>query len=138
MEADCKKEIVQLHTFFEEWFNGTLEQTKTNFRRVEEVLDPDFELITPSGIKQSRKELIPLLWEAAGSRVNTKSPLDIWIENYLFRPIGTDLYLVTYEEWQKDEERKRGRLSTAVFKKTVNEYNNLCWLHVHETWLSQS
>ena len=135
METTCKKEIIELHTFFEEWFNGAIEQTRTNFRRLENVLDSNFTLITPSGIKQSREELIPLLWEAAGSRVNKESPLDIWIENYLFKQLGSDLYLVTYEEWQKDEKRKRGRLSTAIFKKEMNEYNNLLWLHVHETWL---
>jgi hypothetical protein len=135
LETICKKEIIELHTFFEEWFNGALEKTRTNFKRVENVLDSNFTLITPSGLKKSRDELITLLWEAAGSRINTESPLDIWIENYLFEQVGTGLFLVTYEEWQKDEKRKRGRLSTAIFKKVTNDYNNLLWLHVHETWL---
>jgi hypothetical protein len=135
LKNNCIKEITELHTFFEEWFNGTLDQNKTNFRRVEKVLDTNFELITPNGIKQSRKEIISLLWEACGSRADTENPLNIWIENHIFKQIGTDLYIATYEEWQKDQQKKRGRLSTAVFQKEMNEYNDLVWLHVHETWL---
>ena len=63
--------------------------------------------------------------------------MNIWIENFNFRQISNELFLVTYEEWQKIDTDNKGRLSTAIFQKYENKFNGINWLHVHETWLGE-
>jgi hypothetical protein len=63
--------------------------------------------------------------------------MKIWIENFSFRLIREDIFLVTYEEWQKTNGEDKGRLSTVIFCKSSNKFNGIVWLHVHETWLSE-
>jgi len=63
--------------------------------------------------------------------------MTIWIENFDFKELSNDLFLVMYEEWQKIEDKNKGRLSTAIFQKCENKFNGIKWLHVHETWLGE-
>ena len=136
MEQQCYNEIVELHSFFENWFNAKLDKNDDIFQRFPSVLDDNFELITPSGQKHTQEEILELVWNAHASRANTGSPMKIWIENFSFWLIREDIFLVTYEEWQKTNGEDKGRLSTAIFKSCENEINNINWCHVHEVWLS--
>jgi hypothetical protein len=137
MEQQCYNEIVELHSFFEDWFNAKLDKNEGMFQRFPGVLDDKFELIAPSGLRFTKNEIIQIIWDAHASRVNTGSPMKIWIENFSFRLIREDVFLVTYEEWQKTNGEDKGRLSTAIFCKCANDFNGIAWLHVHETWLSK-
>ena len=136
MEKQCYTEIIELHSFFQDWFNGKLEMNEKNFQRFPEVLDTNFELITPRGEKYSRKEILQLVWKSHASRKNSVNPMTIWIENFTFRMITSDIFLVTYEEWQKIESKNQGRLSTAIFSKNLNKFNGIDWVHVHVVFLS--
>ena len=60
----------------------------------------------------------------------------IWIKNYQFRQISDSLFLAIYEEWQTIDNTDKGRVSTALFMKQKNNFQDLIWFHVHETWLS--
>jgi hypothetical protein len=135
MESECKNEIIELHSFFESWFNGELPKSEESFHRFDSVLHTNFQLITPRGEKITQDEIITSIWNAYNSRSQTNPPMQIWIENYSFKPINKNIFVATYEEWQKIETGNQGRLSTVIFIKETNDYNNLSWLHVHETWL---
>ena len=63
--------------------------------------------------------------------------MKIWIENFNYKQISTEAFLVIYEEWQKIDAFNKGRLSTAIFRKSENRFNSLAWVHVHETWLNE-
>ena len=45
-----ENEIQELYTFFEQWYRGTIENSDEDFRRLEDVLAPEFTLITLSDI----------------------------------------------------------------------------------------
>ncbi|MHA1946648.1 MAG: hypothetical protein ACXAC6_18090 [Candidatus Hodarchaeales archaeon] len=129
MEQQCYNEIVELHSFFENWFNAKLDRKEDIFQRFPNVLADEFELIAPSGQKHTRNEILKLVWNAHASRATTGSPMKIWIENFNFKRISDSIFVVTYEEWQKIVEENKGRLSTAIFRKCANNFNGITWLH---------
>lgn len=133
MDDRCRKEVEELHRFFQDWFNGQLEPTDHNFQRFSGVMAEGFEILSPDGGRMTRSEILARVREGHGSS-NDKS-FRIWIENYESRAIARDLLLVTYEEWQETGGEKRGRTSSAVFRSKSTTPNGVAWLHVHETWL---
>ncbi len=128
-----KKEIVELHQFFEDWFTGSLKDTDRGFNRLSGVISGDFEIISPSGQTTRRNNLLKAVNQAYASRKAYR----IWIENVRSRSLGDGLYLATYEEWQEVEGKTRGRLSTVIFRDQPGTPNGLLWLYVHETWLPE-
>jgi len=54
------------------------------------------------------------------------------------REAGEKRVPATYEDWQSGEEKKDGRLSTVVLRRTPEASIGLRWLHVEETWLTES
>ena len=60
-----ENEIQELYTFFEQWYRGTIENSDEDFRRLEDVLAPEFTLITLSdiplpGLETASKNLLTL------------------------------------------------------------------------------
>ncbi|MHA1976264.1 MAG: hypothetical protein ACW98I_05125 [Candidatus Hodarchaeales archaeon] len=135
MEAVLNSEVNELHLFFQKWFNGEVHKSNLIFQRFTTVLHPNFVLISPDGRKRSKNEIIQEVWDAYGSRDPQNNPMKIWIENYVYQGEFDSIYIINYEEWQNNNSNNKGRVSTAIFKKASNLYNNLSWLHVHETWL---
>lgn len=125
-------EITALHQFFEDWFNGRLEQTEAAFARFATVTAPEFHIIAPSGTITARAELVARLWHAHNSRPGAR----IWVENVRLCASRDDITIATYEEWQQHGSAPaRARLSTAVLVADAAQPNGLAWLHVHETWI---
>ncbi len=137
MKKNIEHEIIDLHQFFQDWFNAEIDNTEKEFARFSEVMADDFEIISPSGIRTVKNELEQKLSQAYGFRVNEASPFRIWIENIEVRQIEKELYISTYEEWQEIDGESKGRLSTALFKTKSDTPNGLLWLHVHETCLPE-
>jgi hypothetical protein len=135
MDDACKKEVIELHQFFEDWNQGKLAKTEEQFRRFSEAVASDFEIISPGGGSLSRAEILGRVREGHGSSRSTD--FRIWIENYRGRLISDELVLVTYEEWQSQDGKNIGRVSTAVFRREPDAPNGVLWLHVHETWLPE-
>lgn len=130
----CLREIEDLHEFFEDWLSGELPNTDEAFLRLDRALGTDFWLIHPSGEWRSRDDILTGLRQAHGSRPG----LIIEFEDVQLREAGEELIAATYEEWQRSKEQKDGRLSTVVFRRALKAPHGLRWLHVHETWLSES
>jgi hypothetical protein len=128
----CETEIVGLHRFFVRWYRGELDATGEDFARVSDVLTEDFRMVNPDGVVVARSELLTGLRRNHGSRSES---FDIRIENVSYRPVGRSAAAVTYEEWQTEGGRARGRVSTAIFREHSSTPNGVEWLHVHETWL---
>ena len=136
MDERCRKEVEELHQFFQNWFTGHLDPSDKDFQRFSNVMADGFEIISPDGGRMKRSEILTRVRDGHGS--SKGEGFRIWIENYRSRPIGNDLLLVTYEEWQEAGSDKRGRVSTAVFRPKSETPNGVEWLHVHETWLSEA
>lgn len=137
MANRAEKEVVDLHQFFEDWFNGKLDNNETEFDRFDAVMAADFEIINPAGVSSSRAGIIDRLQGSHGFQSGATEPMRIWIENVRSRALSGELHLVTYEEWQETEGVTRGRLSTAIFSNKAGTPNGVQWHHVHETWLPE-
>ncbi|GAB4518067.1 MAG: hypothetical protein OHK0046_25350 [Anaerolineae bacterium] len=127
---DYAQEIIDLHQFFEDWFNARLEQSA--FSRFADTMAAHFVIISPGGQLSERPALLDGLRAAYGQRPG----LRIWIENIRLRHQQNTLLIVTYEEWQQhNDSPPTARLSTVVFQQEAAMPHGLMWLHVHETWL---
>ena len=131
MITRVENEIIQLHQFFQDWYNNELARTEANFARCAEVLAPDFSIIFPGGEIVYQQPLLESLHKAHNSRDGMR----IWIKNVQMRHQIGDLILATYEEWQEIEGKITARLSSVFLQKAPSKPNGLLWLHVHETWI---
>lgn len=132
-EERCKKEVAELHQFFQDWFQGKLDDTDEAFARFGGVMAEGFEIISPAGKAMKRDVILGAVRGGHGNEPDA----NIWIENHRHLLTQGELSLVSYEEWQITDDTKRGRLSTALLRVTEGTPNNLQWLHVHETWLGK-
>jgi hypothetical protein len=122
-----------LHEFFERWFNGTLENTDTEFARFTTVLHPDFSMVAPAGETLDRDTVLQLVREAHASS-DVAAPLRIEIHNVVNRAVSGDGALVTYEEWQFAGDRLHNRrTSTAYFLRAPATPAGVVWRHLHES-----
>lgn len=133
----CRREVEDLHHFFEDWFNGKVENTDGAYARFADVLAEGFVIVSPNGQLQDRQAVIDGLRSAYAPEGT--EPVRIWVEGFeLRRRIPTeagDVAVVTYEEWIQRGENRRGRVSTAILRQREGTPNGIEWLHVHETWL---
>lgn len=136
MDENCHSEVHDLHRFFAEWLSGRVPFSGHRLRRVEDVLHPDFEMITPSGGLQDRTSLLEALRKGHGGRA-TIPDFTIRVDGYRGRPLTDGLHLVRYREWQTEGTRFRGRLSSALFQQAPDTPNGVQWLHLHEVWLPE-
>lgn len=123
----CKREIIELHEFFEGWFLGQ----SLDFDRVESALDEGFTMISTRGVRRTREELVDSLRRGHGQ--NQGKPFGIEIHNFECHVVEWGLALCTYEEWQTLGEVRIGRLSSALFKAVREAPCGARWLHLHET-----
>ena len=130
----CRREIVTLHEFFEEWFRG--ERSPGAFERLENSLGDGFEQVTPEGTVIDREEVCRLVRDAYDRYDDEAFAIDIrGVE-----PIATHetRALVRYEEWQTSSEGTSGRISTAWLAAPGGDPNAVEWRHLQETWVDQS
>lgn len=133
MEAKCKQEIIELHQFFQDWFRSKLEDSDHEFNRFARVLAQEFTMIAPSGSLNHREAILGMVRHGHGSWRERNGR--IWIENVVTRWQDADMCLVTYEEWQENDELVTARLSTVLFRERFDTPHGVEWVHLHETWL---
>jgi hypothetical protein len=136
MRSDVRTEIEALHAFFEAWFTGVLPDDDSHFARCGEALAPGFTIISPDGRCTGRTDLLVTLRAAHGS--HAPGTFLIRVDDVRVRALPGGLVLATYEEWQESAVARRGRLSSALLGDHADAPGGLTWLHVHETWLSES
>ena len=134
MEERCRREIVDLHQFFEDWFNGKIAPDSDAAGRLDEALAPKFEMVAPEGRVVSREEVVHSVRDAHG-RDAADGGMRIRIENVRCRPLVDAIWLCLYEEWQTRGGTDRGRRSTAVLRRAEHASHGVEWVHLHETWL---
>ena len=126
-----KFEVERLHQFFQDWFNGQLEQSDSGLAPFANALAEDFHMVTPKGQVVDRAGTLETVREFYGSWHDDR----IWIENFIFRCQCGQVAVANYEEWQNIAGNVTRRISTAIFQVPVGGDGHLHWLHVHETLL---
>lgn len=121
-----KKEIRDLHQFFEDYFLGKID--KTSIEILDKVLSDNFNLISPTGSILSKDQIIDLV----NSGYNSTKERKIWVEDIKTRNVG-NLIIAQYYELQRTTNEKSKRISTAIFSYSSNMENHCKWELVHET-----
>lgn len=131
------REIEDIHVFFADWFTGRGEGGAEALQHgLGRRLAPDFAIILPGGEIMVAEDLLDALAGAHGSNPDFR----IAIRNIETRAeLGLGMWLVTYEEWQKNAINStppdNGRISSAVLAEAHTLGLPFQWLHLHETWL---
>lgn len=133
MEAGCKQEIIELHQFFQDWYQGELEESEHEFNRFARVMAEEFSIISPTGSINHRDAILEMVRHSYGSWENRNGR--IWIENVVMHWQDGDMCLLTYEEWQEIDEHITARLSSVLFRDQFATPHGVEWVHLHETWL---
>ena len=131
MRAPTEREIHDLHTFFEAWYRGTIEDTDGSFGRLENVLAPEFTLITSDGYVVPREQLLPLM----RAEYATKPEIEMWVEAVQLRLASGEIVLATYEEHGRTTNGTRSTLITALLRRNPETPNGVEWVHIHEVRL---
>lgn len=135
MIGQCETEIIELHRFFERWFNGELEDSPEAFSRLSDVLSERFQMVSPGGETLERREVLAGVRRQHGSHRAAAEPYRIEIRAVDGRFRGPGVALVTYQEWQWVDGEVRARASSALFRERKDTPEGVEWLHLHETWL---
>ena len=138
MQAQCQREVVELHGFLVGWMTGALPRSAATFARFADVLADGFALISPRGVVTERRQLLRELEAAYGAHTGNGEGFRIEIQNFRHRRTEGVLCLVTYEEWQQLSGAATGRLSSAWFRARNDTPHGVEWLHLHETWMPDS
>ncbi|MEP2101653.1 MAG: hypothetical protein ABJP02_09100 [Parasphingorhabdus sp.] len=124
------KEIVDLHDFFTEWFNGTAQRDQLEPRFLSH-LHEDVQFIPPEGQVMTGS----VLKEGFGRGYGSNPDFRIQIRDVDVRYERGNLVLATYTEWQTgaalSSEANNARVTTVLVEMT----NPVTWLHIQETWL---
>ena len=132
MITRIENEIIELHQFFQDWYNIDSKSTVKSFERCKDVLDTNFSIISPSGVHVFREQLLQNIMKAH----NTLTDMRIWIRNIQIQHQVDKMILATYEEWQEISCHTTSRLSSVLFHDIGIHPDGLLWLHVHETWIN--
>lgn len=132
MEAECRREIEQLHRFFEDWFSGRVPAEDGVFSRLSGVLADDFLLILPDGLRVGREALLTRLRARHAAYAGTGSGFMIRTRDLRVRLQEGPLCLVIYDEVQEVSGVTNLRVSTALFRARPSAPNGVEWVHVHE------
>lgn len=135
--AESQEEVKQLHQFFVDWFNATVEATDEVFSRVERALHRDFSMVLPSGSTIDRRSALEQIHAAYGS-ADRSQPSRIEIVDVVTHVDGPDVALVSYEERQfAGDVFQNRRTSSACFVAASDAPGGVQWRRLHETLLSE-
>ena len=127
------KEIIDLHKFFTEWFNGTADSEQLEPRFLSH-LHKNIQFIPPEGEVMTGDVLKEGFRRGYGSNPNFR----IQIRDIDIRYERGNLVLVTYTEWQigaaMSSKANNARVTTVLMEMT----NPVTWLHIQETWLPEA
>jgi hypothetical protein len=130
-QEQCRRELETLHAFFVDWYAGTVGPGA--FDRMEQVIAPGFEMVTPEGQRLDRAGVLEWVRDSRGQYESGE--FDIEISNVDVVAAFDDRLLVRYEEWQRQSDGENGRVSTVLFDRAEDTPEGVRWLDVHETYI---
>jgi hypothetical protein len=128
------QEVADLHAFFEAWLSGEAENTNAVFSRVESSLGEEFTMVSPSGQRLQRSDVIGWLRGTHGARASQGS-FHITIAEPEILILRPPLVLLGYVEEQTVGDVVTRRQSTALFEVSIEDGRHVRWLALHETWI---
>ena len=135
MNSKVEDEVLRLHSFFEEWFNGMLDNTDDVFQqRFRKAMHEQFTFCPPDGRRIPFETLSRTIRERHGVHQNDESgSITINIRDFHELTADGGLSIVEYREWQAINGEEDGRFTTAVFVEDGSAPGGVAWFRVHET-----
>lgn len=128
-----RHEIEELHVFFTDWFNGTIDPSALETRLLAR-LAPEFVVVPPNGSLMTVKDLAGSIRQGHGANPDFR----IQIRDVTVRFNAGDHVVATYTEWQtgarNSDHARNARISTVLLKMG----DPIQWLHLQETWLPEA
>jgi hypothetical protein len=125
IEASAPAEVLRLHRFFDDWYNGLPGLTIAQF---EDAMDPRFTIVTPDGGLLNQPSIV-----AAVENGFDKGGITITVENFHVEQLGTAV-VCRYDEIHKSAREETHRISTAVMVIDQDTPGGYRWISVQETW----
>src|SRR5690606_41531269 len=97
MQAQCQREVVELHGFLVDWMTGAVPRSAATFARLADVLADGFTLLSPRGAISERRPLLRELEAAHGVHGAADVPFRIEIRNFRHRLTHGPVWRVCYE-----------------------------------------
>jgi hypothetical protein len=125
----ARREVLELHAAFVELFTGRA----SDFARCAAAFANDFEMVTPSGARLARRDILAGI-EAArvapGFRIEILEIRAVWEHH--------NSVLLQYVEQQYRDGRMTRRRSTALFEALAEAPCGVVWRYLHETWMQNA
>lgn len=128
-----RNEIIDLHDFFMEWFNGTVDRDQLEPRFLSR-LDKDVVFIPPEGSIISGDGLKDSFEKGYGSNTEFR----IKIRDVKIRHRVGDAVLATYTEWQTGDVHSSKANNARITSVLMEIGPPIRWLHIHETRLPEA
>lgn len=131
INSQIQKEIVQIHQYFEDWYNGSSAEDYIEFDlNVSNRFCDNFKIVMPDGTLYQRNEILKVIKDGYGTGDN----FQIEIKMISTEAIKEDLFLVLYEEWHSESGKDRaGRIAAVILKKNDECVLGYEWIHCHES-----
>jgi len=127
------EEIVDLHDFFTEWFNGTADRDQLEPRFLSRVHE-NLQFIPPEGQVMTSSMLKEGFERGYGSNADFR----IQIRDVDIRYERGNTVLATYTEWQTGASQSANANNARVTSVLMEMSTPATWLHIQETWLPES
>jgi putative acetyltransferase len=122
-------EVIDLHRFFQDWFNGTIPKNEQVFQRVAAVWPESFVLVDKRNGLHDAASILQDTYDFHGAFPKLK----IHIRGLVVTEIpGTSVAVARYEEWHVDENETEARLCSATLVCSP-ESGSVRWVHIHES-----
>ena len=131
MNNQIQKEIVQIHQYFENWYNGSCSKDDAEFDlNVSNRFCDNFKIVMPDGTLYQKNEILSVIKDGFG----TSRDFKIEIKMISAEAIEKDIFLALYEEWHTEPgSNKEGRIAAVILKKNDQCLLGFEWVHCHES-----
>lgn len=121
-----KQEIISLHAFFTDWYNGVIESDELN--TIFDQFDDDFTITFPDGSVHSKSDLLSLLKADYGSDENHL----IEIRDISIEPASDGYFNASYQEWQYSRGDDTPYLKLQTEAVLMTQGGSLKWVSIFE------
>jgi hypothetical protein len=122
--TSVRGEVIRLHRFFEDWYNGLPDPTIAEFT---DAMDPQFTIVTPEGNVLDHSSIVAAVENGFG-----KGGITITVEDFHVEYLGTAV-VCRYHEIQETPRAVTRRIATAVMVIDQATPGGYRWISVHET-----
>ncbi|XP_012074261.1 sucrose-phosphatase 1 [Jatropha curcas] len=126
--------VVKFFLFLEKWRRAEIENCEMYLASVKADCDPSGILIHPSGAELTLHDAVNGLRSHYSEKKG--KPFRIWVDQVIPTKIGSDAWLVKFNQWESSGDKREGCVNTAIIniKKSVEA----TFMHLHQTWLEGS